>query len=439
MKRKKIKLHYKKERVVFSDVLPYELPITFTNRFFYRFLVKNGVEYTINDKKSDKLKWNSNASVGVRQILAILFNKQIQNGDKELNIKNSYTIPFSYRILHKQGKYRELAIIHPAEQIKMVAFYEKYKSLILYYCQQSRFSLRHPNAVACYFYYRDNLHHTLLGKRSDNVELFFNEYENLKTFFSYKRYTQLYRFYEDYRFQRAEKKFYNLQKFDIQSCFNSIYTHSLAWATNGGKSVYKQFFNGEDGTMGSIWDRLMQRMNYNETNGIVIGPEFSRIFAEIIFQYIDRCVENDLLVKGFRFNIDYECYRYVDDYFFFYNNPEVLDAANESYARHLNEYKLRISKEKTQDFVRPFITPISRAKIAIDRLINETICINIEDEVLRHNEDEEEEKDLSLTIKDNEPEVVIDNERLEKTLKKKIHSLFSLFILQFRISGYIKG
>ena len=94
--------------------------------------------------------------------------------------------------------------------------------------------------------------------------------------------------------------------------------------------------------MGSIWDRLMQRMNYNETNGIVIGPEFSRIFAEVIFQYIDRCVENDLLVKGFRFNIDYECYRYVDDYFFFYNNPDVLNAANESYARHLNEYKLRI-------------------------------------------------------------------------------------------------
>lgn len=431
MKRKKIKLHYKKERVVFSDVLPYELPITFTNRFFYRFLVKNGVEYTItiNKKESNKLKWNSNASVGVRQILAILFNKQIHSGDKELNIRKDYTIPFSYRILHKQGKYRELAIIHPAEQIKMVAFYEKYKSLILYYCQQSRFSLRHPNAVACYFYYRDNLHHTLLGKRSDNVELFFNEYENLKTFFSYKRYTQLYRFYEDYRFQRAEKKFYNLQKFDIQSCFNSIYTHSLAWATNGGKSVYKQFFNGEDGTMGSIWDRLMQRMNYNETNGIVIGPEFSRIFAEIIFQYIDRCVENDLLAKGFRFNIDYECYRYVDDYFFFYNNPDVLNAANESYARHLNEYKLRISKEKTEDFVRPFITPISRAKIAIDRLINETICINIEDEILRHNEDEEEEKDLSLTIKDNEPEVVIDNERLEKALKKR-------YTLYFRSSYF---
>ena len=45
------------------------------------------------------------------------------------------------------------------------------------------------------------------------------------------------------------------------------------------------------------------------------------------------------------------CYRYVDDYFFFYNNQDVLEVANESFARHLNEYKLSISKEKTEDFL----------------------------------------------------------------------------------------
>ena len=322
MKRKKIKLRYKKERVVFSDVLPYELPITFTNRFLYRFLVKNGVEYIINpfESKENKLKWNESTPEGALQILAILFDKSVNDfsGKNEMKVGNCDSIPFSYRISHKRGKYRELAIIHPADQIKMVAFYEKFKSLILYYCQQSRFSLRHPHAVACYFYYRDRLHNTLLGRRSDNVELFFNEYENLKTFFSYKRYTQIYRFYEDYRYQRAEKKFSNLRKFDIQSCFNSIYTHSIAWATNGGKSIYKQFFKcKEDGTFGYIWDSLMQKMNFSETNGIVIGPEFSRIFAEIILQYVDCCVENDLLAKGYRWNVDYDCYRYVEDYFFF--------------------------------------------------------------------------------------------------------------------------
>ena len=35
------------------------------------------------------------------------------------------------------------------------------------------------------------------------------------------------------------------------------------------------------------FDKFMQHVNYNETAGIAIGPEFSRIFAEIIFQSID--------------------------------------------------------------------------------------------------------------------------------------------------------
>lgn len=124
-------------------------------------------------------------------------------------------------------------------------------------------------------------------------------------------------------------------------------------------------------------------MNYNETNGIVIGPEFSRLFAEVILQYIDKCVENKLYEKGYKWNVDYECYRYVDDHFFFYNNKEVLEAVRQSYAYHLNEYKMTISNEKTEDIDRPFITPISRAKLAIDKLIHDTITINVDDDLLK--------------------------------------------------------
>ena len=77
----------------------------------------------------------------------------------------------------------------------------------------------------------------LMGKKTDKMEMYFNEYENLKTFFSYKRYTNIYKFYEDYRYQRAEKKFSRLLKMDVQNCFDSIYTHSIAWAINGGVDI----------------------------------------------------------------------------------------------------------------------------------------------------------------------------------------------------------
>jgi hypothetical protein len=234
-------LKYKKERVIFSDVLPYEIPLIFSNRYFYRFLVSNEI-FTIDDK----IKWNPNMNEGAYLLLRWIFNIDATKpkSEGEANIeKKIIKIPFNYKIAHKDTKHRELTVIHPVNQIKIVEFYEKHKHLILNYCKQSSFSLRKPDKVACYFYYKDRMHKQLLGKKADKVEMFFNEYENLRTYSSYKKYSNVYKFYEDYRYQRAEKKFDYLLKFDIQSCFDSIYTHSIVWATSGGKDISKQRLN----------------------------------------------------------------------------------------------------------------------------------------------------------------------------------------------------
>ena len=151
-----------------------------------------------------------------------------------------------------------------------------------------------------------------------------------------------------------KKKFQKLIKFDIQSCFDSIYTHSIAWALNGGKDTYKENFTSNEKTMGYLWDKVMQRMNYNETNGIVIGPEFSRIFAEVILQQIDNNVLSKLASKKYYNNVDYQCFRYVDDYFFFYNAEDIKDEALTLFTNELKTYKLTISNEKTLFFERPF-------------------------------------------------------------------------------------
>lgn len=55
-KRKKIKLSYSKERVLFSDVLPYECPIIFSNRYLYRFLAK--YLWIGEEQKIDNITWN---------------------------------------------------------------------------------------------------------------------------------------------------------------------------------------------------------------------------------------------------------------------------------------------------------------------------------------------------------------------------------------------
>lgn len=441
MKRKKIRLKYKKERVLLSDMLPYELPLIFSNRYFYRFLVKNGIHVN-----GDKIIWNENVSDGTLQILAFILGANMSNmkvngyvtcNDSSLK-KNFQTIPFSYRILHKPTKSRELSLIHPRNQILMVDFYDRYKSLMLYYCSLDKYSLRYPNKVACYFYYRDKLHKTLIGRKTDSLELFFNEYENLRTFFSYKRYNNIYKFYEDYRYQRAEKKFAHLLKFDIQGCFDSIYTHSIAWATGGGKDIYKESFRSEDNTFGSKWDSQMQLMNYNETNGIVIGPEFSRIFAEVIFQHVDSSVAHSLKKEKYDFERDYVCYRYVDDYFFFYNDEACRKKAIELFDEKLKEFKLAISAEKTHEFSRPFITDITRAKIRIDKLIDNELQYhsvqnlteeNIEDEADTVDDNIESTLNLSLL------ETAIDDKDWLHFNSRKFNQTFKSILVECNVEA----
>ena len=114
--------------------------------------------------------------------------------------------------------------------------------------------------------------------------------------------------------------------------------------------------------VGDAFDHLMQSVNARETNGIVIGPEFSRIFAEIILQYIDQKVEQELFGKKLYQKSAYECYRYVDDYFLFYNDEKDRDLFIETLTKWLKEFKLQISPSKTEEFERPFITKVTIAK-----------------------------------------------------------------------------
>ena len=417
-KRRKVRLRYKEERVLFSDVLPYELPVIFSNRYFYRYLLECGIKV-----RNGKLEYDANMPAGAKQMLYLIFGCKNDNDFRYLKFDNASqsTIPFTYQILHKPTKARTLTVIHPANQIEVVGFFEKYKSLILYYCGRDEFSLRHPKKVACYFYYRDRLHNKLLGKKADNIELFFNEYENLKSYFSYDSYTHIHKFYEDYLYQQAEKKFDNLLKFDIQSCFDSIYTHSMAWATNSGRDIYKRFFKGKnDETFGYAFDLLMQRMNYGETNGIVIGPEFSRIFSEIILQQVDTCVKRRLTKLGYKPNTDYLCYRYVDDYFFFYTDSKVKDEAMRAFMEELREYKLSISESKTKEYNHPFITEITKAKHGIDRLISDYLSFHDGQDAIVEEEEELADNDVDEEVLNGE----IDLEKLQQALDNKDRLFF---------------
>jgi len=412
-KRKKIKLSYSKERVLFSDVLPYECPIIFSNRYLYRFLAKYlwvGEEKQIDNIKCNVLKQSKRLKEKDANAFAALLFGCYEHGKpiSDLKHKNrALFYPFQFDIAHKKNKNRTLSIIHPYNQWQVVEFYEQYKYSILYLCSQSKYTLRKPHKIAQYFYYRDRLHRKLLGHESDRIELFFNEYENLKTYFSYEKYSNIYKFYEDYRYQRAEKKFKRLVKFDLQSCFDSIYTHTISWATAGGADKVKILSRYHGSWVGDAFDNLMQSVNARETNGIIIGPEFSRIFAEIILQYIDQKVEQEILKKDeLRQKSNYECYRYVDDYFLFYNDEMERTLFMESLTKWLKEFKLQISPSKTEEFERPFITKVTMAKQRIEDLLTNIFSIPLWEEV-ESNLDEEKEEDAEDEGSDKDREILV--------------------------------
>lgn len=134
-----------------------------------------------------------------------------------------------------------------------------------------------------------------------------------------------------------------MTKLDLEHCFENISPELLADA------MFGHDVDECPGTMAFEFCQL-QKDFLNTKTGIVIGPEFSRIYAEIILQRIDLTIERQLEKNGIKRNVDYIFYRYVDDGFLFYNDSAVKAQFFHTYWDALSAYGLRIKKEKVIDF-----------------------------------------------------------------------------------------
>lgn len=364
--RRKEKIAYKKEKVVLSDILPYEVPVIFNNSGFYRFLVKNKIEF-----KDGKIIYDKSKK-GIKKIVDFIFPDKNQKYDK--------TQPFQFRTSHKNNSYRTLSIIHPRNQLKIIAFYHEFKETIKYFSNISQYSIRKPYKVAKTRYVNDYLYQQKkIAENDSHIEINKEKTENIKTFFAYKKYSNIHKFFESYEYQQSEKQFDYLYKFDISKCFDSIYTHSISWALYN-KEIVKDNIKDSNGTFAGKFDALMQNMNYGETNGILIGSEVARIFAEILLQQIDKIVFDELYKEGVVHKKNYKIYRYVDDYFLFYSNEDLKNKILDMFTRHLKSHHLFISETKSYQYNRPIITELTIAKTKITDLISDKLSITLLDE-----------------------------------------------------------
>ncbi len=144
---------------------------------------------------------------------------------------------------------------------------------------------------------------------------------------------------------------------DVSKCFHSIYTHTLFWAVADRETAKD---NTSAHTFSNQFDRLMQSANFNETNGICIGSEVSRIFAELILSEVDKRVVQNLSRAGLVWQRDYEFRRYVDDFYIFSASAEKCKKILDAIGDELSGFNLHLNERKTEIFNRPFITKKSR-------------------------------------------------------------------------------
>lgn len=190
-------------RVLITDTQPGDIPVVVSNDGFY-LNVRSG-----------------SSNLAQRELV-----------EKLLQPPKPYTLPYRYNIMRPSGAPRRLSLIHPASQMKIVEFYREYAHLIAYYCRKSKISIRSPERVGSTFFVKGAMSekNSLKGPGIDTTDIE-KSVSNPASYFSYTGYDRAYKFFNSHEYIRLEKK-YNVMYFaDIAKCFNSIYTHTLFWAT----------------------------------------------------------------------------------------------------------------------------------------------------------------------------------------------------------------
>ena len=321
-------------RVLLTETLPYETPIIFSNQGFYQHIKK----YYQNKSK-------------IKDLIKYLFFDD--NSAK-------YTVPIIYKIKKTESSFRHIGLLHPCSQVKFIEFYKDYSNLIINSCSKSNFSIRCPEKISSSFFKKNKLEDAKQFKGSSISNINDDtKFKHVTSYFSYHGYSKLHQFFNSFAFVMLERKYSAFWSLDISRCFDSIYTHSITWALK--TKTHSKKTTSSKTTFGNIFDTLMQSSNFNETNGIIIGPETSRIFAEIIFQQIDCNIENDAKKAGYIYGVHYELKRYVDDMFIFGLSDKINEDLYQIIENRFHEYKLFLNKNKTKKTKHPFITPLSKA------------------------------------------------------------------------------
>lgn len=130
---------------------------------------------------------------------------------------------------------------------------------------------------------------------------------------------------------------------DINRFYGSIYTHSIPWSVLGKKEAKRRHRNR---TLRGHWsdtlDTLVRNCNQQQTIGIPIGPDTSRIISELILSRVD--VELTSTGSGLS---SPQIHHNIDDYQIGCIGLGDAENAQSRFVRTISRYELRLNDFKT--------------------------------------------------------------------------------------------
>ncbi|MGE3147818.1 MAG: RNA-directed DNA polymerase, partial [Pseudorhodoplanes sp.] len=129
---------------------------------------------------------------------------------------------------------------------------------------------------------------------------------------------------------------------DISRYYHTIYTHSIPWALYG-KAFCKQKLRDPLflSSLGNRLDIAVRQGQHNQTIGVPVGPDTSRVIGEMIGVGLERLIEQSLDKFSER------SLRYVDDLTIGYDERDSVEALLSAITKSFSHFELDINIEKT--------------------------------------------------------------------------------------------
>jgi hypothetical protein len=130
---------------------------------------------------------------------------------------------------------------------------------------------------------------------------------------------------------------------DISRFYGTLYTHAIPWALHG-KAWSKSNLHATSfaTSLGNQLDIAVRRGQDNQTLGIPVGPDTSRIISEIVAVAIDKQVQDKLKLDRTR------AFRHIDDWYIGFDNAGQAEDAVSTLAAACRDYELELNADKTR-------------------------------------------------------------------------------------------